>query len=347
VGDCSQVASLQREWAGDRRWAGVQREHSAADVIRLRGLPAADHALARRGARRLWELLGRGDAVLAGGAVTGEQAAALVRAGLPVIYLPGRPAAADGSLAPQAVRRVNDAMLFADQVSWPEPSAGGGAPGQRLVAPVVADAEAGLSGAPGAFALMSAMIEAGAAGVCFEDRLSSRKERGHLGGKVLVPTGQHIKTLSAARLAADVLNVPSLVMARTYAHESPLLTSDADERDHEFLTGERTAEGFHVVQPGRYARVTRALAFAPYADLLWLETATPNLAEARAFADIIYSQYPHQLLAYSCSPAFDWARLDGASIDKFRGELAAMGYLFQYTAPADSRDKAQSAVLVG
>jgi isocitrate lyase len=346
VGDCSQAASLQREWAGDRRWTGVQREHSAADVIRLRGLTAADHVLARRGARRLWELLGRGDAVQAGGAVAGEQAAALVQAGLPVIYLPGRPAAADGNLAPQAVRRVNDAMIFADQVSWPEPSPGG-APGQPLVAPVVADAEAGFGSAPGAFALMTAMIEAGAAGVCFEDRLSSRTERGHRGGKVLVPTGQHIKTLSAARLAADVLNVPSLVMARTCAHEASLLTSDADERDHEFLTGERTAEGFHVVQPGRYARVTRALAFAPYADLLWLETATPNLAEARAFADIIYSQYPHQLLAYSCSPAFDWARLDGASIARFRRELAAIGYLFQYTAPAGSRDKAPSAVLVG
>jgi isocitrate lyase len=193
-----------------------------------------------------------------------------------------------------------------------------------------------------AFELMTVMIEAGAAGVVFEDRLPARNKRGHLGEKVLVPTGQHIKALRAARLAADVLNVPSLVIARTCAHETSLLTSDADERDHEFLTGERTAKGFHVVQPSRYARVTRALAFAPYADLLWLETSTPNLAEARAFADIIYSQYPDQLLAYGCSPAFDWARLNSASVARFYKELAAMGYRFRFTAPDASRPSGDS-----
>jgi isocitrate lyase len=324
VGDFrDQVASLQREWDADRRWTGTWREHSAENVIRLRGSAAADHVLARHGARRLRELLGARDAVQALDAATSDQAAQLVRAGLEAIYLPGSP-------APQLVRRINDAMLLAGRV-----------------VPVMAAAQAGPGGRPDAFGLTTAMIEAGAAGVLFEDRLSSRSGRGHLGDRVLVPTGQHIDTLKAARLAADVLNVPSLVIARTYAHETSLLTSDADERDHEFLTGERNAEGFHLVQPGRYARVTRALAFAPYADLLWLETSTPNLAEARAFADIIYSQYPDQMLAYSCSPAFDWARLDNASAAKFHDELAAMGYRLQFTARAGSNEKAQSVVPVG
>jgi isocitrate lyase len=342
VGDFrDQVASLQREWDADRRWTGIWREHSAENVIRLRGTVAADHALARHGARRLRELLGSGDAVRALGAAAGDQPAPLVRSGPQAIYLPGPP-------APQLVRRINDAMLRADRV-----------------APVVAAADAGPGAAPDAFGLMTAMIEAGAAGVNFDDRLPSRDKRGHLGAKVLVPTGQHIRTLAAARLAADVLDVPSLVIARTGAHEASLLTSADDERDHEFLTGERTADGLHLVQPGRYARVTRALAFAPYADLLWLETSAPNLAEARAFADIIYSQYPDQVLAYSCSPAFDWARLDDASAAKFHRELAAMGYRFQFAAPscarlqgtvnpdaetaarAGSHEKAQSAVPVG
>jgi len=313
VGDFSdQVASLQREWQADRRWTGVRREYSAADVIQLRGSAAADHVLARHGARRLRELLGSRDAVRATGAITAGQAVQLVKAGLQAIYLPGSP-------VPQLVRRINEAI-------------GSAAPNQQPAAPIVAGAEAVHGGGPDAFGLMTAMIKAGAAGVLFEDRLSSRKERAHLGGRVLVPTGQHIETLNAARLAADVLNVPALVIARTCAHEAALLTSDADERDHEFLAGQRTAEGFHPVRPGRYARVTRALAFAPYADLLWLETPTPNLAEARAFADIIYSQYPDQVLAYSCSPAFDWARLDDESIAKLHVELTAMGYRFQLTA---------------
>jgi isocitrate lyase len=229
---------------------------------------------------------------------------------------------------PQLVRRVNSAMLRADQIARAERSADLTAPKQQWVAPIVADAEAGSGGVPDAFELMKSMIEAGAAGVHFQD-LSPEK-----GGKVLIPTGQHVKTLSAARLAADVLDVPALVIARTGAHSASLLTSDVDERDHEFLTGERTAEGFYRVRPGLYARVRRGLAFAPYADLLWLETSTPSLAEARAFADIIYSQYPDQVLAYSCSPSFNWQahRLDDEWIAKFRTELAAMGYRFQFIA---------------
>ena len=369
VGDFSnQVAILQREWEAGRRWTGITREYSAEEVIRLRGSTAPDHALARHGARLLRELLGRGDAVRALAAITGDQAMAMARGGLQAIYLPGWPAAADGNLVglacpgqlpyqaspmPQQVRWVNDAMLLAGQVAWAEPPAGSAAPQRQRVAPVVARADATLGSAPCAFELMTALIEAGAAGAAFEDRLPSRDKRAQPGQQVLVPTGQHIETLNAARLAADVLNVPSLVIARTCAHEASVLTSDADERDHEFLTGERTAEGFHRVQPSRYARVRRALAFAPYADLLWLETPTPNLAEARAFADIIYSQYPGQVLAYSCSPAFDWAQLDDASTAKFHRELAAMGYRFQSTAPtalrptAGATEKAQLAVPVG
>ena len=346
MGDFSdQAACLQREWETGQRWTGIQREYSAEDVIRLRGPVAEDHALARRGARRLWELLGRDQAVQALGAITGDQAVPLVQAGLPAIYLPGWQVATDGNPAAQAhagespcsarsvartVRRINDAMLGAGQTTRPTRPAGRIPPEQQWAAPIVADALAGFASELDAFELMKAMIEAGAAGVHFEDRLSSPPGYGHPGEQVLIPTGEHIKTLSAARLAADVLNVPSLVMARTCAHQASLLTSDVDERDHEFLTGERTAEGLHRVQPGLYARVTRALAFAPYADLLWLETSTPNLAEARAFADIIYSQWPGKLLAYSCSPEFDWAGLDDMSLAQFQGALAAMGYRFQF-----------------
>jgi len=230
------------------------------------------------------------------------------------------------------VRRINNALLRADQIAWSERSADSCAPkATNWLAPIVADAEAGFGGALNAFELMKAMIEAGAAGVHFEDQLSSEKKCGHLGGKVLIPTGQHIKTLNAARLAADVLGVPSLVIARTDAHAATLLTSDVDERDREFVTGERTAEGFYRVRPGLYACIRRGLAFAPYSDLLWMETSTPDLTEARAFADAIHSQYPDQLLAYNCSPSFNWrAHLDDASIAKFQKELAAMGYRFQF-----------------
>ena len=282
-----QAARLQREWETDARWAGVRRDYSAQDVIRLRGGVAGEHGLAGHGASRLWELLHRQDAVPAFGPVAGRQAALAAGAGLPAGY------------------------------------------------PVVADAEAGLGGALDAFELMTALIEAGVAGVLFEDQLSAGTARGHLDGKVLVPTGQHIETLTAARLAADVLGVPSLVIARSGAREASLLTSDIDERDREFLTGERTADGFHRVEPGLYACVTRVLAFAPYADLLWLETPAPDLAAARAFATIIGSQFPGKPLAYSCPEPCTWRAHPGdASVAKFQRELAALGYRFQSTIPA-------------
>ena len=342
-----QAALLQQEWQTSPRWAGITREYSAGDVIRLRGRVAQEHGHARRGASRLWGLLRSQDAVAALGAVPGN-AVQLARAGLQAIYLPGgqtadgNPAAhADPGQTPypaspmtQMVRRVNDALLRTDQVGRAGEPGGGIVPAGRRLAPVVADA----GGAPDAFELMTAMIEAGAAGVRFEDQLPAGNERGQLGEKVLIPTGQHIQALTAARFAADVLDVPSLVIARTGARTASLLTSDTDERDHEFLTGERTADGLYRVDPGLYASGTRALAFAPYADLLWMETPAPDLAAARAFACVIHSQYPGKLLAYSCSPSFNWrAHLDDASAARFRKELAAMGYRFQVTSPAGFR----------
>ncbi|HEX4089265.1 MAG TPA: isocitrate lyase [Trebonia sp.] len=341
-----QAANLQSQWETDQRWATIERTYTAQDVIRLRGSVTEEHTLARRGASRLWELLHSEDAVRALGAITGNQAVQMVKAGLQAIYLSGWQVAADGNLAghtypdqslypvnsvPTMVRRINNALLRADQIAWSERTADSTAPRQQWLAPIVADAEAGFGGPLNAFELMKAMIEAGAAGVHFEDQLSSEKKCGHLGGKVLIPTGQHIKTLNAARLAADVCGVPSLVIARTDAHSATLLTSDVDERDREFTTGERTAEGFYRVRPGLYSCVQRGLAFAPYSDLLWMETSTPDLAEARAFAEAIHSQYPDQLLAYNCSPSFNWrAHLDDATIAKFQKELAAMGYRFQF-----------------
>ena len=295
-----QAALLQHEWQTSPRWAGITRDYSAGDVIRLRGRVAPEHGHARRGAGRLWGLLCSQDAVAALGAVPGN-AVQLARAGLQAIYLPGGQAA-DGnpSQSPypaspmtQMVRRVNDALLRADRLARAQELRGGIVPTGRGLAPVVA----GAGGAPDAFELMTAMIEAGAAGVCFEDHLPADRERGHLGEKVLIPTGQHIQALAAARFAADVLDVPSLVIARTAARTASLLTSDTDERDHEFLTGERTADGHYRVNPGLYASGTRALAFAPYADLLWMETPAPDLAAARAFACVIHSQYPGKLLA--------------------------------------------------
>ena len=341
-----QAAQLQREWETDPRWAGVTRDYSARDVIGLRGCAGGEHSLARHGAGRLWDLLHRRDAAPALGAVVGDRAAEAARAGLPAIYLPGWQAGG-GSVAgggypgqpphpgdpmPRLVRRINDALLSADPPAAAGSPAGGLGPGRRL-APVVADA--GLGGSLGAFELMTAMIEAGAAGVRFEDQLPPGGARGGLGGKVLVPTGRHIETLTAARLAADVLGVPSLIMARSGAHAACLLTSDVDERDHEFLIGERTAEGLHRVEPGWYACVTRQLAFAPYADALWLETPEPDLDVARAFACIIRSQYPDKPLAYSWSlPLAGRARQDGASTATFQTELAAMGYRFQSAIPS-------------
>jgi isocitrate lyase len=341
-----QAANLRKEWETDPRWADVKRTYTAEDVIRLRGSIIEEHTLARRGAKRLWELLHTEDAVRALGAITGNQAVQMVKAGLQAIYMSGWQVAADGNLAgqtypdqslypvnsvPQMVRRINNALLRADQIAWSERSADSCAPRQQWLAPIVADAEAGFGGALNAFELMKAMIDAGAAGVHFEDQLSSEKKCGHLGGKVLIPTGQHIKTLTAARLAADVCDVPSLVVARTDAHAAKLLTSDVDERDQPFVTGERTAEGFYRVRNGLESCVARGLAYAPYSDLLWMETSTPGLDEARAFAEAIKATYPDQMLAYNCSPSFNWrAHLDEETIARFQKELAAMGYGFQF-----------------
>jgi len=302
-----------------------------------------EHTLARLGADRLWSLLHSEDYVHALGALTGNQAVQQVRAGLKAIYLSGWQVAADANLAaqtypdqslypvnsvPQVVRRLNNALLRADQISWAEGTNGGG---PYWMAPIVADAEAGFGGVLNAFELMKAMIAAGAAGVHWEDQLASEKKCGHLGGKVLIPTGQHIKTLTAARLAADVCGVPSIVIARTDAQAATLLTSDVDERDQPFVTGERTAEGFYRVRNGVGACIARGLSYAPHADLLWMETSTPDLSVAAEFADAIHAVYPDQMLAYNCSPSFNWrANLDDATIAKFQHELAAMGYKFQF-----------------
>jgi len=341
-----QAANLRQQWETDPRWADIARTYTAEDVIRLRGSITEEHTLARRGAERLWELLHTEDAVRALGAITGNQAVQMVKAGLQAIYLSGWQVAADGNLAghtypdqslypvnsvPQMVRRINNALLRADQITWSERSADSTAPRQNWLAPIVADAEAGFGGVLNVFELMKAMIEAGAAGVHFEDQLSSEKKCGHLGGKVLIPTGQHIKSLTAARLAADVCGVPTLVVARTDAHAATLLTSDVDERDRQFITGDRTAEGFYRVANGMAPCVARGLAYAPYSDLLWMETSTPDLAEAREFAEAIKAEYPDQMLAYNCSPSFNWrAHLDEATIARFQKELAAMGYRFQF-----------------
>lgn len=316
-----QAAKLRRQWQTDPRWAGIERTYSPEDVIRLRGPVVEEHTLARLGATRLWDLLHSEDAIAIPGAASGSHAVQLASQGLHAVHLPGS--------SPSTVRRINKTLLRAGQVAWSEQ-------GDRThrLAPVIADAHVGPGGALNAFELMTAMIEAGTAAVHFEDRLPQHSG-GQPGEKVLIPTGQHIKTLNAARLAADVLDVPALIIARTAAASASLLSSDVDERDHEFLTGQRTAEGFHRVRPSLYACVTRGLAYAPYADLLWLEAETPDLAEARAFAQIIHSQYPDKMLAYSCAPACDWDEyLDEEGIARFRRELAAMGYQFQFTAPA-------------
>jgi isocitrate lyase len=341
-----QAANLREEWETDPRWASIKRNYTAEDVIRLRGSVTEEQTLARRGATRLWELLQTEDAVRALGAITGNQAVQMVKAGLQAIYLSGWQVAADGNLAgqtypdqslypvnsvPQMVRRINNALLRADQIGWSERSADSTAPRQHWLAPIVADAEAGFGGVLNAFELMKSMIAAGAAGVHYEDQLASEKKCGHLGGKVLIPTGQHIKTLTAARLAADVCDVPTLVIARTDAHSAALLTSDVDERDRPFVTGERTAEGFYRVRSGMAPCIARGLSYAPYSELLWMETSTPDLDEAREFAEAIKAVYPDQMLAYNCSPSFNWrARLDEATIAKFQKELAAMGYRFQF-----------------
>jgi isocitrate lyase len=339
----SQASTLSRQWAADPRWAGIDRTYSAADVVRLRGSVQEEHTLARLGAERLWSLLTSGGYINALGALTGNQAVQQVRAGLQAIYLSGWQVAADANLAgqtypdqslypansvPQVVRRINNALLRADQITWAE-SLNFGAP--HWLAPIVADAEAGFGGVLNAFELMKSMIAAGAAGVHWEDQLASEKKCGHLGGKVLIPTGQHIKTLNAARLAADVCGVPSLIVARTDAQAATLITSDIDERDAPFVTGERTAEGFYRVRNGIESCIARGLAYAPHAELLWMETSTPDLAVARQFAEAIKDVYPDQMLAYNCSPSFNWrAHLDAGTIEKFQHELGEMGYTFQF-----------------
>ncbi|GAA3191102.1 isocitrate lyase [Nonomuraea roseoviolacea] len=331
---------LREEWENDPRWQGVERTYSAEDVIRLRGSVQEEQTLARLGAEKLWRLLHTEDYVHALGALTGNQAVQQVRAGLKAIYLSGWQVAADANLGghtypdqslypansvPAVVRRINNALLRADQISWSEGE-------QRdWLAPIVADAEAGFGGVLNAFELMKGMIAAGAAGVHWEDQLASEKKCGHLGGKVLIPTGQHVKTLNAARLAADVAGVPSLIIARTDAQAATLLTSDVDPRDQRFTTGERTPEGFYRVRNGVQACIARGLAYAPYSDLLWMETGTPDLDVAREFAEAIKAEYPDQMLAYNCSPSFNWKKhLDDSTIAKFQKELGHMGYKFQF-----------------
>jgi isocitrate lyase len=324
------------------RWDGIEREYTDDDVRRLRGSVRVEHTLARLGAERLWNLLQEKDYVAALGAMTGGQAIEMVKAGLDAIYLSGWQVAADANLAaevypdqslypvnsaPALVRRLNNALRRADQIEWSE----GSANGRYWLAPIVADAEAGFGGALNAFELMKGFIEAGAAGVHFEDQLASEKKCGHLGGKVLVPTQQFIRTLTAARLAADVCDVPTLIVARTDALSATLLTSDVDERDHQFLTGERTPEGYFVVESGLDSAIARGLAYAPYADLLWFETSTPDLGEADEFAEAIHSTFPGKLLAYNCSPSFNWRKhLDDDEIADFQERLGAMGYRFQF-----------------
>ncbi|MEU7618494.1 isocitrate lyase [Micromonospora rifamycinica] len=336
------VERLRTEWETDPRWRGVRRSYRAEDVVRLRGAVQEEHTLARRGAERLWRLLHTEDYVHALGALTGNQAVQMVRAGLKAIYLSGWQVAADANLAghtypdqslypansvPAVVRRINNALLRAGQITTAEGDDGG----TDWLAPIVADAEAGFGGPLNAYELMTAMIGAGAAGVHWEDQLAAEKKCGHLGGKVLVPTGAHLRTLEAARLAADVAGVPSVVIARTDAQAATLLTTDVDERDRPFVTGERTAEGFYRVRNGVEPCIARGLAYAPHADLLWMETSTPDLAVARRFAEAIKKEYPDQLLAYNCSPSFNWRKhLDDSTIAKFQRELGHLGYRFQF-----------------
>ncbi|MGW9114955.1 isocitrate lyase [Microbacterium sp. NPDC055683] len=341
-GDETQTADdLRLEWSADPRWTGIRRDYTADDVVRLRGTVREEPTLARRGAQTLWERLRSDTYVRALGALTGNQAVQQVRAGLPAIYLSGWQVAADANLSgqtypdqslypansvPAVVRRINNALLRQDQLEHAE-----GAVTRDWLAPIVADAEAGFGGPLNAYELAQSMIQAGAAGIHWEDQLASEKKCGHLGGKVLVPTQQHIRTLNAARLAADVAGVPTIQIARTDALAADLLTSDVDERDRAFTTGERTSEGFYRVRCGIDPVISRGLAYAPYADLLWVETGTPDIELAREFAAAIHAEHPGKMLAYNCSPSFNWHRaLDDAQIASFQDELAALGYRFQF-----------------
>ena len=336
-----QADQLDARWRDDPRWRGIERTYTATDVVRLRGSVQPEQTIARLGAERLWELLGRGGPVRALGALTGGQAVQMVKAGLEAIYLSGWQVAADANLSgstypdqslypansvPALVKRLNNALMRADQIDWSE-----NRNGTYWLAPILADAEAGFGGALNAYELMRSMIEAGAAGVHYEDQLASEKKCGHLGGKVLVPSAQFVRTLNAARLAADVYDVPTVLVARTDALSAALLTSDIDEYDRDFVTGERTAEGFFRVRDGIDAAISRGLAYAPYADLVWFETSTPDLGEARAFADAVHERFPGKMLAYNCSPSFNWRKhLDDATIASFQETLAEWGYTFQF-----------------
>ncbi|WP_413542740.1 isocitrate lyase [Citricoccus nitrophenolicus] len=337
---------IQHDWDHNPRWANTERTYTAADVVKLRGRVQEEHTLARRGSEKLWKQLteehAEGSYTNALGALTGNQAVQQVKAGLRAIYLSGWQVAADANLSghtypdqslypansvPQVVRRINNALMRADQIEFSE----GVQTVDDYLAPIVADAEAGFGGPLNAYELMKSMISSGASGVHWEDQLASEKKCGHLGGKVLIPTGQHIRTLNAARLAADVADVPSVVIARTDAEAATLITSDVDSRDADFITGERTAEGFYKVRNGIEPCIARAKAYAPYSDLIWMETGTPDLELAKKFAEAVKSEFPDQMLSYNCSPSFNWRKnLDDATIAKFQRELGAMGYTFQF-----------------
>ena len=335
------TAELEQNWANDKRWQNIKRDYTAEDVAKLRGSFEVKYTLAERGSKKLWDMVNNEPYINCLGALTGNQAMQMVKAGLKAIYLSGWQVAADANLAcsmypdqslypansvPTVVKRINNALMRADQIHHAEDKHD-----IDWMAPIVADAEAGFGGPLNAFELMKGMIEAGASGVHFEDQLASEKKCGHLGGKVLVPTSQFIRTLNAARLAADVMGVPTVLLARTDADAAALLTSNVDERDHEFITGERTSEGFYKVRPGIDQAISRGLSYAPYADLIWCETSTPDLGQAKKFAEAIRKEYPEQLLSYNCSPSFNWEKhLDKATIAKFQRELGAMGYKYQF-----------------
>ena len=335
------VAQVEKDWASNPRWSGIKRNYSAADVVRLRGTVAVEHTLAKKGSEKLWNRINTEPFVNSLGALTGNQAMQQVKAGLKAIYLSGWQVAGDANLAgemypdqslypansvPAVVRRINNTLLRADQIQWME-----GKDDVDYMAPIVADAEAGFGGVLNAFELMKAMIDAGAAGVHFEDQLASVKKCGHMGGKVLVPTREAVEKLTAARFAADVMGVPTVLLARTDAEAADLLTSDVDENDRPHCTGERTVEGFFRTKPGFEQALSRGLAYAPYADLIWCETGKPDLDFARRFAEGIQKKFPGKMLAYNCSPSFNWKKnLDESTIAKFQRELGAMGYKYQF-----------------
>ena len=336
-----ETRALAEDWATNPRWEGVIRDYNAEEVVRLRGSIREEHTLARAMAEKLWDLLGTEDYVNALGALSGGQAVQMVKAGLKSIYLSGWQVAGDGNLAgevypdqslypansaPALVKRINNALRRADQIHWAE-----GDTDRDWFVPIVADAEAGFGGVLNVFELTKGFIEAGAAGVHLEDQLAAEKKCGHMGGKVLVPTSQHVRALQSARLAADVMGVPTLIVARTDANSANLITSDVDPRDHRFITGERTAEGFYRVDDGLDSAIARGLAYAPYCDLIWCETAHPDLEEARTFARAIHGEFPGKMLAYTCSPSFNWSKhLDADTIARFQKELGAMGYRYQF-----------------